>query len=137
MTTTGPYELHLFACVNDYACLYDGAATEIRQWFKDQVKQHGMKDRVRANKALCFSQCGHGPLVCVYPENVWYAHLTLDDARRIWDEHVVGGRVVEDLVYEPATPGGNALPRKPAGRGELTMVDRSHERFRPCNRCPA
>ena len=32
---------------------------------------------VRANKAGCLDQCEHGPTVVVYPEAVWYGHVTL------------------------------------------------------------
>ena len=38
-----------------------------------------MKDSVRINKAGCFSQCGHGPMVVVYPENVWYSGVKDSD----------------------------------------------------------
>ena len=34
---------------------------------------------VRVNKAGCFSQCGHGPMIVVYPENVWYAGVQESD----------------------------------------------------------
>jgi (2Fe-2S) ferredoxin len=45
-------------------------------------------------------------MVVVYPENVWYGGVTPDKARRILDEHIAGGRAVEDLKYE-APPGPN------------------------------
>jgi (2Fe-2S) ferredoxin len=35
--------------------------------------------------------------VVVYPEGVWYGHVTPADVDEIIDEHIVGGRVVERL----------------------------------------
>jgi (2Fe-2S) ferredoxin len=45
-------------------------------------------------------------MVVVYPENVWYAGVDLDGARRIAEEHLWGGRVVKEYLYV-APPGDN------------------------------
>src|SRR2546425_1453400 len=42
---------------------------------------------VRINKAGCFSQCGHGPMIVVYPENVWYAGVKQEDLQEIAQSH--------------------------------------------------
>jgi (2Fe-2S) ferredoxin len=34
----------------------------------------------------------------VYPENVWYGGVTLNDVDEIIEEHIKNGRVVERLV---------------------------------------
>jgi (2Fe-2S) ferredoxin len=34
--------------------------------------------------------------VVVYPDAVWYGDVTVADVDRIFEEHLVGGRVVED-----------------------------------------
>ena len=45
-------------------------------------------------------------MVVVYPEDVWYAHVDLDGARRIAEEHLIRGRPVEAYRYV-APPGDN------------------------------
>ncbi len=65
------------------------------------------------NKSGCFSQCGNGPMVVVYPDDVWYGGVTREKARRIAEEHLAGGRPVEDLRYQ-APPGPNKNPRRMA-----------------------
>jgi (2Fe-2S) ferredoxin len=47
-------------------------------------------------------------MVVVYPEDVWYAHVDADGARRILEEHIKGGRIVEEYLYV-APPGDNKL----------------------------
>ena len=41
-----------------------------------------------------------GPTVVVYPDNVWYGGVTVEDVERIIDEHLVGGRPVEFLILD-------------------------------------
>jgi (2Fe-2S) ferredoxin len=83
------------------------------------VAQAGLKGRVRVNHAGCLAQCGFGPMVVVYPDNVWYAMVTPDDVPEIVQEHLIGGRPVQRLVYRNK-PGKNKLPRdehdRPIGR---------------------
>jgi (2Fe-2S) ferredoxin len=91
------------------------------QTLKALVKQHDLGVRVRINKSGCFDQCGFGPMIVVYPENVWYWGVTPDDADEIVREHLLGGRPVERLRYRN-TPGSHKLPRdeqqRPIGRPE-------------------
>jgi (2Fe-2S) ferredoxin len=52
-------------------------------------------------------QCGNGPMVVVYPENVWYCGVKVEDADAIFNEHLLGGKPVERLIYHPLQPGIN------------------------------
>ena len=101
----GQYARHLFVCTYGGYCPAGGSA-EVHRFLKEGVAARGLKANTRVNQAGCFSQCGNGPMVVVYPENVWYAGVTLEKARRILEEHLAGGRPVEDLVYK-APPGPN------------------------------
>jgi (2Fe-2S) ferredoxin len=49
-------------------------------------------------------------MVVVYPEDVWYCGVQVDDADEIVREHLIGGRPVERLRYR-AAPGDNKSAR--------------------------
>ena len=45
----------------------------------------------------CFGLCEQGPVVVVYPDNVWYGSVTPDDVEAIMEEHIEGGGIVTRL----------------------------------------
>ncbi len=111
------FERHVFVCTAGEWCpAVDGDGLGVHARLKGLVTAAGVADRVRINHAGCFSQCGHGPMIVVYPDDVWYAAVTPDDADEIFRSHLLGGRPVERLRYRAARPGANKLPRDTEGR---------------------
>jgi len=53
---------------------------------------------VRANNSGCLDQCEHGITVVIYPEQVWYGGVTVDDLDEIVERHILGGEFVERLM---------------------------------------
>ncbi|HEX2023015.1 MAG TPA: (2Fe-2S) ferredoxin domain-containing protein [Candidatus Thermoplasmatota archaeon] len=114
-----PYERQVFVCVYGPWCRIEGSES-VRAALKDGVKAAGLASRVRVTKSGCLGQCGHGPMVVAWPENVWYAGVRLEDAPEIVAAHVVGGKPVERLRYRASGPGGNKtdeVKRKEAEKG--------------------
>ena len=101
----GQYKRHVFVCTSGKHCARDGA-DDVFAALKRSVKEAGLKGVVRVNHAGCMNQCGHGPIVVVYPEDVWYAGVNEAGARDIAHDHLAGGRPVDRYRYE-APPGDN------------------------------
>ena len=100
----GQYRHHVFVCTGKH-CRKTGAE-DVHHTLKRCVKDAGLRKTVRVNEAGCMNQCGHGPIVVVYPQDQWYAYVDERGARRIADEHLNHDHVVEPYRYV-APPGDN------------------------------
>lgn len=60
------------------------------------VPGHG---KVLRSKVDCLRICEQGAIAVVYPEGTWYAGLDTDKIDRIIEEHLVGGRPVDELSF--------------------------------------
>ena len=103
----GQYRYHVFVCTEGKTCRKQGSE-DVRSILKKGAKAAGLGDAVRVNAAGCMNQCGHGPMVVVYPEDTWYCGVDRSAAQRIVQEHLVGGRAVERYRYH-ARPGDNKI----------------------------
>lgn len=97
------YQHHVFFCVNQrddgQECCSQHDAEGIRSYAKDCIKKLNLngKGKVRINLAGCLDRCSEGPVMVVYPDNVWYTYIDKNDIDEIISEHIQNGRVVERL----------------------------------------
>ena len=100
---------HVFVCTHGKTCPRQGSL-EVHGQMRRRIKEADLAGQIRINKSGCMAQCGYGPMVVVYPDNVWYGAVTREAAARIVDEHLLGGRAVENLVYKTDQTGVRICP---------------------------
>jgi len=97
------YKHHVFFCLNrrdpPRECCAARNAEAMKDHAKKRVKELDLNGpgKVRINVAGCLDRCEEGPVVVVYPEEVWYTYVDQQDIDEIIDEHLVKGKVVERL----------------------------------------
>lgn len=94
---------HLFICGNQRSrghrrgCCDPDGTDILRQALRAELQKHDLGPLVRANKSGCLEQCEHGPVVAIYPQGIFYGHVTPEDAPRIVEETILHNRVIEEL----------------------------------------
>ncbi|MGL5695184.1 MAG: NADH-ubiquinone oxidoreductase-F iron-sulfur binding region domain-containing protein [Peptostreptococcaceae bacterium] len=73
---------------------------QIIENLKSEIEKAGLSDHADVQLTGCFGFCAKGPIVKVYPDNVFYVQVTPEDAAEIVQEHIVNHRVVERLLFE-------------------------------------
>ena len=113
------FQRHVFVCVNERppgnpkGCCKAKGAEQVRDELKKRLYEIGLTGVVRANNSGCLDQCENGVTVVVYPEQVWYGHVTVADVPELIDRHILRGEFVERLMLpdQPHLHGAtSALP---------------------------
>jgi len=77
---------------------------DIKGKFDELVAANHMEDKVSVNIVGCFGFCSQGPFVKIFPEDTLYRLVKLEDVEEIFNKDIIGGEIVERLLYiEPLT----------------------------------
>ncbi len=79
---------------------HSSESDKIIENLKKHAKEAGIADKVTVHLAGCFGFCAKGPIVKIHPDNVFYVHVSIDDAKEIIEEHILKGNVIERLLFE-------------------------------------
>jgi len=75
-----------------------------------QLMMKGLIATVQPVQTACLGRCQQGPVMLVEPGHTMYVNLTREKIDRIIEEHILGGKVVEEYVIpeefwgEPVAP---------------------------------
>lgn len=79
---------------------------DVYRRFKDRVRELGLRDDVMVTRTGCLKHCSRGITVAIWPFNLWYGGVTLEDVDEILESSVLGGGVpvarlaMPDIAWE-------------------------------------
>lgn len=85
-----PFEKIIFVCTNqradgERACCMNGGGGDLRDTLKAMVKARQLRSKVRVSQSGCMDKCEDGPNIMIFPDNVWFSHVTEADLEPILD----------------------------------------------------
>jgi (2Fe-2S) ferredoxin len=97
-------ERHIFICTSSRiggaqkGFCHTKGGVDIMAKFLEEIEERELDGQVAVTGTGCFGICDKGPIVVVYPDNVWYGSVTTADVEEIIDKHIEGGQVVTRLA---------------------------------------
>ncbi len=73
--------------------------------FQSLIREHKVESYVKASITGCFGFCEKGPIVEIFPEKVLYVQVMPEDAKEIFEQHILKGTRVNRLLYENPVTG--------------------------------
>ncbi|MCK8827233.1 NADH-quinone oxidoreductase subunit NuoF [Natroniella acetigena] len=96
------YRSHLLICCGT-DCVSSGCE-EIKSALEEELANNDLADEVKVIETGCHGFCEKGPVIIAYPEGVCYCELEPFDMAVIVKEHILNGRIIDELLYqEPLT----------------------------------
>lgn len=76
---------------------------QIIENLRNEIKKADLEGSVEVLLTGCFGFCAKGPIVKVYPDDIFYTQVKPEDASEIVQSHLINHKVVERLLFEEPT----------------------------------
>jgi NADP-reducing hydrogenase subunit HndC len=107
---------------------------KIYQAFADEIKKQGLGgSAVEARPTGCHGFCEQGPVVVIFPQEICYVQVKLEDVPEIVSRTLARGEVIERLLYEDPVTGERIAkdPEIPFYKNQMRLVFGNNRHINP------
>lgn len=72
---------------------------KIRGALQSELEKRGLQDEIKLVLTGCNGYCAEGPVLAVYPDEIFYQKLTVQDIPLLVEEHFLKGRPLQKLMF--------------------------------------
>jgi NADH:ubiquinone oxidoreductase subunit F (NADH-binding)/(2Fe-2S) ferredoxin/NAD-dependent dihydropyrimidine dehydrogenase PreA subunit len=94
------YRANLLMCAGT-GCVASGTP-KVKEALKAELEKRGLADEIKIVLTGCNGFCAEGPVMLVYPDEIFYQKLTVEDIPKLVEEHFLKGRPYEKLMFKDA-----------------------------------
>ncbi len=80
-------------------CVASGTM-KVRDALKEEIRKRGMEDEIKIVLTGCNGYCAEGPVIAVYPDEIFYQRLTVEEVPKLVEEHFLKGRPYQKLMFK-------------------------------------
>jgi NADH:ubiquinone oxidoreductase subunit F (NADH-binding)/(2Fe-2S) ferredoxin len=104
---------HLMLCAGT-GCVASGTA-KVKAALDKELAKKGLAEEIKIVLTGCNGYCAEGPVMVVYPEEIFYQKLTVEEVPNLVEEHFLKGRPYQKLMFKApekktAIPGMKDIP---------------------------
>jgi len=91
------FRANLMLCAGT-GCVASGTM-KVKDALQEELKKKGLAEEIRIVLTGCNGYCAEGPVLSVYPGEIFYQKLTVEEIPKLVEEHFLKGRPYEKLMF--------------------------------------
>lgn len=101
--------IRLTMIIPDGTCCRASGSSEVIEAIKNELARQGLEKYVLVHITGCHGFCEQEPIILIEPSNIFYCHVTPDDAGEIVAQTVKKGAVIDRLLYTDPVSGKKVM----------------------------
>ncbi len=91
------FRAHLMLCAGT-GCVASGTM-KVRDALQQEINNKGLQQELKIVLTGCNGYCAEGPVMAVYPDEIFYQKLTVEEVPKLVEEHFLKGRPYQKLMF--------------------------------------
>ncbi len=92
------FRANLMLCAGT-GCVASGTM-KVKKALQEELRKRDLDEEIKIVLTGCNGYCAEGPVMAVYPDEVFYQKLTVEDIPKLVEEHFLKGRPYQKLMFK-------------------------------------